>query len=158
MPIPSATVRQIIMASALAGLVLAGGAPAQASEMAAAPCPVSGRATHEFGPSPAGFHHGLDIANTAGSPIKAGLAGTVTSTGSSGALGQYIVVTHPNSMKTTYAHLRRASVGVGASVNSATRIGEMGATGTGDGRARLHLEVRQGGERINPRLTYSCPR
>lgn len=138
------------------GLVLGGGAPAEAVETQVAPCPVSGRVTHEFGPSPAGFHYGLDIANTAGSPIKAGLAGTVTSSGSSGALGEYIVVTHPDATKTIYAHLRKRSVGVGTSVNSSTKIGEMGATGTRDGRAPLHLEVLDG-ERIDPRLRYKCP-
>lgn len=141
----------------IAGLVLASAAPAEAAEAQTAPCPVTGRVTHEFGPSPAGFHNGLDIANAAGSPIKAGRAGTATFSGTSGALGEYIVVTHPGGSKTTYAHLRKRSVGIGTAVNSTTKIGEMGATGTSDGRTRLHLEVLDG-ERINPRLRYNCPR
>lgn len=156
MPIARARRRQATT-TLMAGLVLAGGVPAEATERQAAPCPASGRVTQEFGPAPSGFHYGLDIANAAGSPVKAGLAGKVSSSDSSGALGQFIVVTHPDATKTVYGHLRKRSVGVGTAVNGSTKIGEMGATGTSDGRARLHLEVIDR-ERVNPRLKYTCPR
>lgn len=138
------------------GLVLPGAMPSHAAERVAA-CPTTGHATQEFGPTPTGFHYGLDIANSTGTPIKAGLAGTVTYSGASGGLGKYIVVTHPDSTRTVYGHLRKHSVAVGTAVSSTTKIGEMGATGTTDGRAQLHLEVVDG-ERINPRQKYQCPR
>lgn len=53
------------------------------------------------------FHNGIDIANSAGTPVTASAQGTVTtaSTGTSSSYGNYVVVEHPNGESTTYAHL-----------------------------------------------------
>lgn len=144
------------MITLTAGLVLVGAAPTKAAERLA-PCPTTGHAIQEFGLAPAGFHYGLNIANTTGTLVKAGLAGKVTSSGTSGGLGKHLVVTHADATKTVYAHLWKHSVAVGTAVNSSTKIGEMGATGTTDGRAQLHLQVIAEGEKINPRQKYKCP-
>ncbi|MFJ4972781.1 M23 family metallopeptidase [Streptomyces sp. NPDC088755] len=138
------------------GLVLAGAVPTQAAERFA-PCPTTGHAIKEFGPAPTGFHYGLNIANATGTLIKAGLAGKVTYSGTSGGLGKHLVVTHADATKTVYAHLWKHSVAVGTAVSSSTKVGEMGATGTTDGRAQLHLQVIADGEKINPRQQYKCP-
>lgn len=145
-----------VMITLTTGLLLAGAAPAQAAERSA-PCPTTGHAIQEFGPAPTGFHYGLNIANTTGTVVKAGLAGKVTYSGTSGGLGKHLVVTHADATRTVYAHLWKHSVAVGTAVNSSTKIGEMGATGTTDGRAQLHLQVIAGGEKINPRQKYACP-
>ncbi|MEV3932903.1 M23 family metallopeptidase [Streptomyces sp. NPDC049944] len=135
--------------------MLGGAEHAQAAE-SPAPCPTTGHAIREFGPTSTGFHYGLDIANAIGTPIKAGLAGRVTYSGTSGALGKYIMVTHSDATKTVYGHLWKHSVALGTAVSGTTKIGEMGATGTTHGRAQLHLEVINE-ERINPRQKYKCP-
>lgn len=98
-----------------------------------------------------GFHPGMDLTNTYGTPIYAIGDGVVTwtkwlPTG----YGLHVLVTHPNGVQSLYAHLRKVTVFEGQGVTKNTEIGEMGLTGNTTG-SHLHLEVYQNGVPTNPR-------
>ncbi len=108
------------------------------------------------------MHNGIDISGTGhGSPIYSVADGIVTqssgpctSCGSgTGALGLYVVINHGNNIYTTYMHLSKVHVGVGASVTKGQRIGAMGNTGrvvpaptasNPTAGTHLHLSVSEG--------------
>lgn len=93
-------------------------------------------------------YNGVDLAASAGTPIRAAAAGTVIvakSGGWNGGYGSYVVIKHQNT-QTLYAHLSSVSVGVGQSVTAGESIGIIGNTGKSTG-THLHFEVRGG---INP--------
>ena len=92
------------------------------------------------------FHTGIDIANSAGTPIFAADRGTivemrVTNSG----YGIHMLIDHHNGYWTLYAHLRGFSSGlkVGSTVSRGQTIGYMGCTGTCTG-PHLHFEIRRG--------------
>ena len=64
-------------------------------------------------------------------------------------MGNYVIIKHSAGYKTLYAHLKSASVSVGASVTTATVIGYSGNTGYSTG-PHLHFTVYKNGYTINP--------
>ena len=100
-------------------------------------------------------HGGVDIAQPAGTPIRAASAGQIHRKAyQGGGAGHYVVVRHAGGIYTRYMHLRAASpLRVGASVRAGQTIGYVGRTGNATGH-HLHFEVLRGGEsnsnRINP--------
>jgi len=52
-------------------------------------------------------HNGIDIANSAGTPVRAAASGTIIirQNGYNGGWGSYLVIEHPNGYSTLYAHL-----------------------------------------------------
>ena len=92
-----------------------------------------------------GYHTGLDFEGNAGTDILAVAKGTVSSTGSSGAYGNHLIIRHNENLVSLYAHLSRIIDGIkkGASVSKGQHIGEMGATGNTTG-VHLHLEMGRG--------------
>ena len=89
-------------------------------------------------------HNGVDLGESAGTPIRAAAAGEVIvskSSGWNGGYGNYVVIKHGNGTQTLYAHNSSNTVGVGAYVSQGEVIGYVGNTGKSTGN-HLHFEVR----------------
>ncbi len=93
------------------------------------------------------MHEGIDISNSANTPISATAYGTVSYAGYRGGFGNLVIIDHGYGYETYYAHLNRIDVSEGESVSRGQRIGLMGSTGRSMGD-HLHYEVRVNG---NPR-------
>lgn len=111
--------------------------------------PVQGSITSRFGRRASGTHTGLDIATSAGTPIKAASTGTVIYAGWKGAYGKLVIIAHTDSIQTYYAHCSKIYVSVGQNVNQGDVIAAIGSTGNSTG-PHLHLEIRENGIAKNP--------
>ncbi|GHT72438.1 hypothetical protein FACS1894110_26820 [Spirochaetia bacterium] len=97
------------------------------------------------------FHAGIDIGgNPVGAPIKAAMAGRVTTTGWDDAYGNYVVITHHSGYRTLYGHMNIIRVKSGAYVSAGERIGDIGSTGQSTG-PHLHFTVYKNGVTVSPR-------
>ncbi len=115
--------------------------------------------TSEFGwrPNPFGGgggegHSGLDMGAPKGTPIQAARTGVVSyvkDSGSSG-YGYHVVIDHGDGMVTLYGHCSKVYVRSGQTVQQGEVIAAVGSTGRSTGN-HLHLEVRIGGKKVNPR-------
>lgn len=87
-------------------------------------------------------HKGVDIAAPIGTPIHAAAEGTVliARNGWNGGFGNYVVIQHPNGVKTLYGHMSRLGTTPGARVAQGETIGYVGSTGRSTG-PHLHLET-----------------
>ena len=94
-------------------------------------------------------HLGVDYAAATGTPVWAASDGTVTFAGTNGGFGRMVTIRHPNGVTTSYAHLSRILVNVGARVKQREPIGRVGMTGTATGP---HLDYRMtiNGQNVNP--------
>jgi murein DD-endopeptidase MepM/ murein hydrolase activator NlpD len=96
-----------------------------------------------------GYHTGLDLTASYGSPVKAVHSGTVTYAGWDGAYGNKIEITHSDGTQTWYAHMSGLAVS-GGQVTTGQVIGYVGSTGNSYGN-HLHLEAHApGGGELNP--------
>lgn len=96
-------------------------------------------------------HTGLDYAAAKGSLVRAAGRGTVRSYGTVPGFGKVLVLDHGMGLTSSYAHLDKAEVAVGAWVDAGQAIARVGNSGVPSGRAQLHFELRQDGKVINPR-------
>lgn len=130
--------------------------------------PTTGRVTQRFGCTGAWtsgqqgtcrhFHKGIDIANKAGTPIRAARAGTVSYVGYNrydppGRRAWIVIIKHGNGLRTWYAHMQPKRVRgalVGDRVSAGELIGYMGSTGFVTG-VHLHFGVEKYGRMVNPR-------
>jgi murein DD-endopeptidase MepM/ murein hydrolase activator NlpD/LysM repeat protein len=87
-------------------------------------------------------HGGLDIANSAGTPLVAADGGTVISAGwRSDGFGYCVIIDHGNGFKTLYGHMmRQPSVWVGEAVSRGQYLGPMGSTGNSTG-PHVHFAI-----------------
>jgi murein DD-endopeptidase MepM/ murein hydrolase activator NlpD len=97
------------------------------------------------------FHHGVDIAAPAGTPIKAAQAGRVVFSGLLGGYGNVVILEHETGMRTLYGHASRNLVSAGEQVSEGDVLGLVGSTGRSTG-PHLHFEVQKNGEPLNPAL------
>ena len=111
--------------------------------------PISGIITSRFGYRRSGSHTGLDIATSAGTPIRAAASGTVVHAGWSGGYGYLVKIQHTDSIQTYYAHCSKIYVSVGQYVNQGDIISAVGSTGNSTG-PHLHLEIRVNNTPLNP--------
>ena len=111
--------------------------------------PVTGTITSRFGRRSSGYHTGLDIANSKGTPIKPASKGTVTYAGWKGSYGNLVIISHGNGIETYYAHCSKLYVSAGQIVSTEDTIAAVGSTGNSTG-PHLHLEVRVNGKYVNP--------
>ena len=96
-----------------------------------------------YGPE---FHYGVDLANSAGTPIVASADGVVSYAGVLGTYGNVIMITHSINGQiytTLYAHLSSYNVSVGTTVSQGEKVANMGSTGRSTG-PHLHFEVHIG--------------
>lgn len=96
------------------------------------------------------FHNGIDLANTPGTPIRAAASGRVVHIESQvGNYGRFVIVRHPDSFQTLYAHLNTFSVREGQYVDRGAVLGTMGNTGRSTG-PHLHFSVIHNGTFVDP--------
>ncbi|HDR8930483.1 peptidoglycan DD-metalloendopeptidase family protein [Burkholderia vietnamiensis] len=92
---------------------------------------------------------GIDIANSAGTPVQAAATGTVVYAGNGlRGYGNLIILKHNADYLTAYAHNRALLVREGQSVTQGQTIAEMGSSDSD--RVALHFELRYGGRSIDP--------
>lgn len=120
------------------------------------PVTTSKRVTSPFGRRSTGIkgastnHRGIDIGGVFySSTVYAAKAGTVIISSSNSVRGQYIVVSHGSGNTTTYQHLSKRSVSVGAVVKQGQAIGVTGSSGVGSG-PHLHFEITENGQLVDP--------
>ncbi len=94
-------------------------------------------------------HYGIDIANEAGTSIKAPADGVVTYTGWEGGYGKLIVIDHGYGFSTRYGHLQRTLVNTGQRVRRGQVMGFVGSTGRSTA-PHLHYEIRVNGVPVDP--------
>ncbi|MDQ7907254.1 M23 family metallopeptidase [Phytohabitans sp. ZYX-F-186] len=94
-------------------------------------------------------HRGVDLAATAGVPVRAAGGGTVHFAGSVAGRG-VVSVTHPNGLRTTYEPLE-PTVHAGQTVAPGDQIGTLAAGHAGcPAAACLHWGLRRGDEYLDP--------
>ncbi len=109
----------------------------------------TGYVTSRYGPRWSGFHYGVDIASSIGTPIAAADGGVVTFSGWYGDYGYMIEIDHGGGFSTRYAHCSKLYVGVGEKVYQGKTIATVGNTGYSTG-PHVHFEVRKYGNTVNP--------
>lgn len=95
------------------------------------------------------FHNGIDLANKAGTGVKAAMDGRVRETGVHSVYGNYVIISHAGQYQTLYAHLSRVRISRGQRVNQGQLIGSMGNTGYSTGN-HLHFSIFRRGKHVNP--------
>ncbi len=102
-------------------------------------------------------HQGVDYAAPTGTPVRAIGDGYVIFAGYKGGNGKYIILGHPNGIRSHYAHLSviRRGIRTGVRVKQRQMIGRVGATGLATG-PHLHFGLSKKGLYVNP-LTFEPP-
>jgi murein DD-endopeptidase MepM/ murein hydrolase activator NlpD len=95
------------------------------------------------------LHTGADIDADEGTPIHPVAAGVVIWAGEANGYGNLVIVAHPGDLATLYGHQSQIDVVVGDRVTRDDVLGLVGSTGLSTG-SHLHLEVRVGGEPVDP--------
>lgn len=104
-----------------------------------------------------GFHKGIDMAATKGTPVFAVDDAIVLDARPYKGYGNMILLGHRHKIFTRYAHLKSIKVKNGQIVRKGSIIGEVGNTGhvrhrPGHDGSHLHWETYIKGKRVNPRL------
>ncbi|MCR4939632.1 MAG: M23 family metallopeptidase [Treponemataceae bacterium] len=95
------------------------------------------------------YHTGIDLAVSAGTPIRACMGGTVSTAGWSNIYGNYVIISHSNGYQTLYAHMTKYTVTKGEKVNQGQNIGYVGSTGYSTG-PHLHFSVYKNSQLVSP--------
>jgi murein DD-endopeptidase MepM/ murein hydrolase activator NlpD len=88
------------------------------------------------------YHHGIDIAVPAGTPVFPTTDGRVIFTGPYGGYGNTVVVDHGNGLVSIYGHNGEIRARYGERVTTRSVIALSGSTGRSTG-PHVHYEVRQ---------------
>ncbi len=95
------------------------------------------------------LHKGLDIASPENTEIFAVYDGVVIKADYNEINGNYIVIEHSDTLKTTYNHCNKLLVNEGEKVKKGECIAFVGSTGYSTGN-HLHFEVILNGKYVNP--------
>ena len=127
--------------------------------------PAKGKVTSPFGArrllndKPSSPHSGVDLAASAGTPVKAANAGQVVVADDLFFSGNTVVIDHGLGLYTIYAHGSKLLVKEGQAVKKGQVIGRVGSTGRTTG-AHLHWGCRLHGARVDalalPRLRFAA--
>lgn len=92
---------------------------------------------------------GIDVAGSAGQPVRAAADGVVVYSGSGlVGYGELIIIKHNEQWLSAYGHNRARLVNEGQLVKAGQHIAEMGRTGAA--RDMLHFEIRYNGKPVDP--------
>ena len=112
--------------------------------------PVQGTLHSHFGVRKGRSHHGIDIAASRGTAIRAAAFGKVIFSGTSrNAYGKYIKIQHASSLISLYAHNSMNVARRGDHVQQGQVIARVGKTGNATG-PHCHFEIRRNGRPIDP--------
>ena len=112
--------------------------------------PVYGRVVYAFGEElDDRINNGIYISAPSGSDVNASESGVVTFVGAREHFGNLIIVKHPNSWVSTYAHLGSVNVIIGEKIRKGQPIGIVGMTGSINS-PQLYFEIRRGTIVQNP--------
>lgn len=100
------------------------------------------------------FHHGLDIAANAGTPVYPASKGTVIFSGVKGGYGNMVEILHDDGLITRYGHNAGNAVKEGDVVTPEQAIAFVGSTGRSTG-PHLHFEVLKDGKALDPESLYA---
>ncbi len=96
------------------------------------------------------YHPGMDLTDPIGTPVYPIGDGRVTWVQFLPyGYGRHVLITHPDGLKSLYAHLSRVFVKEGVEITKETALGEVGVTGRTTG-SHLHFEVYQDEMPTNP--------
>lgn len=111
----------------------------------------AGFVTRSFGDTVPGegAHPGLDIAVPVGSYVRSTGPGVVVEAGEDEVYGRYVQIEHTEDFRSLYAHNSWTFVSPGDSVEAGEVIALSGNTGRSTA-PHLHLEIVQGGTRVDP--------
>jgi murein DD-endopeptidase MepM/ murein hydrolase activator NlpD len=125
--------------------------PAPAGSAGKFSWPVRGQVISAFGTKPDGLQNdGINIAATAGTPVKATAAGVIAYAGNElKGFGNLVLIKHAGGWVSAYAHLDTINLKKGEAVKAGQVIGTVGQTGSVDS-PQLHFELRQGKQAIDP--------
>jgi len=104
--------------------------------------PLKGVLYRGFGVKQGQPHDGIDLSAPEGTIVRAAAAGEVIFTGSQKGYGTIVILRHPNSLITLYAHNSAVLVKDGDRVEAGTPIAKVGQSGRTTG-PHLHFEVRE---------------
>ncbi|MFH1347481.1 MAG: peptidoglycan DD-metalloendopeptidase family protein [Candidatus Margulisiibacteriota bacterium] len=96
-----------------------------------------------------GFHTGLDISGSYGTPIHVTADGIVSYVGWRSGYGRTVIVDHGYGKSTLYGHCSRFAINAGQRVTKGQVVAYVGSTGYSTG-PHLHYEVRNAGQAVNP--------
>jgi murein DD-endopeptidase MepM/ murein hydrolase activator NlpD len=111
--------------------------------------PSRGYFSSYFGNRGSGYHTGLDIAGSTGSPIVAAESGVVSFAGWNGNYGNCVIISHGGGYQTLYGHASKIYVHQGQRVSRGDTVAAVGSTGRSTG-PHCHFEVRLNGAPQNP--------
>lgn len=100
-------------------------------------------------------HAGIDIASSAGTPVKACAGGTVTKIEKDGSMGVTVEINHGNGLISVYSNLAADElIELGEVVTQGTVIGKVGNSSMFefDSPDHLHFEMRRGSEPVDPNV------
>ncbi len=104
--------------------------------------PLKGVLYRGFGVKQGQRHDGIDLSAPEGTLVRAAAAGEVIYTGNKSGYGTIVILRHPSSLITLYAHNSAVLVKDGDRVEAGTPIAKVGQTGRTTG-PHLHFEVRE---------------
>ncbi|HHY71442.1 MAG TPA: M23 family metallopeptidase [Thermoanaerobacterales bacterium] len=120
------------------------------------PMPVDGRVSSEYGLrfhpilKEQRMHHGIDIVQKEGCPVKTVLDGVVFSVGQDKEMGNMVKIRHDNGSTTVYAHLKDVYVKKQEPIKQGFIIGTVGKTGLAE-TSHLHFEIWRDDKSEDPR-------
>lgn len=120
--------------------------------------PVSGtRVTSYFGARRSynggllfGYHSGMDVSTSVGTPVRAMAPGRVVAVQTFPVRGNVVVIDHGRGVMTTYCHLSQWKAKVGDFVKQGDVVALSGNTGRSEG-PHVHFELAVGGITVDPR-------
>jgi murein DD-endopeptidase MepM/ murein hydrolase activator NlpD len=103
--------------------------------------PVKGRVVVEFGEGKSPEENGIVIEAPEGTVVRAAAEGKVGHVGKLAALGNVVLLDHPNHLVTVYAHLKNVRASKGKPVAKGEILGTVGTSGRVE-KPSLYFEVR----------------
>lgn len=104
-------------------------------------------------------HSGIDLRASGGTTIYSIGPGVVTAVGTDAKGGNVITISHPQGVKSYYAHLGTVKVHKGDRIGINTPIATIGASGNAKGTfPHLHIQTWKDGQLVDPGTLFPVPK